>query len=908
MNQIPDLLNSNLNILAQSQPQLAAMLRRHLEGLPALKEPLIQETPAGRWVSGLTENPFFEKKTSLEKRGKIPPATVYLVFGTGYPPYLFQILRSLPREALSVIVFEPSLDMLLHTLSQTSVFRALPQLCRISFIVGKERALIDEAFAWNVVPIGIFPVSKAHAIIHPGEGETADFSEIEAMFKKEIIYRLMMLGNSPEDTLLGVRHAVLNTPRILRSQRLASLKDAYGNKPFVSVASGPSLEKNVHLLDDLQDRCVIVACDTILFYLLERGVVPHIVTTIERPYVTYAAWLPRVLEKYSEKCKEILLVSQSVSYPLVAGRWPGPKIVVGKMDVPVDNWFTGAVLNEQLLFSGLSVSHMALALAFLCEASSAALIGQDLAYDEGGASHASDAVPHEILAEEQRLRKEGMKVTGALGGMVDTSSIWMTFVKFFERMIASFSGVPVYDCTEGGALIEGTKVIPFEDYIEGHISTEACVHRWKRADSEREIPYDELFTRFDAAFNQLDRVEKRLQDMRSSIARSVAPALPAERRQKLAFDVATILDEIHAVNPLIAFIGQSYTHLSGTVLAENRFLETVEQVQRWKALHEEIVESHAATVLFLHQWLGFSREVVALMQSGELPDCDGMGEDEEKSFLERYERWKDLDPALSADGCKLPVLPVDILSCVDPLEADWSPDSLWKAALLFFEQGRAEEARRFMQRAYSVMEGEELETTTIGSFFKDWGKMAAADDLCAFPLATEAMYFFTTAKEYLPDDEELLSLQRSVLARQSSIYTDFENMDSGRTEEFGLLLLRNKAENALLENDLPTALESVEMLVWEYLDTYSATAISHLQWLMKTAANCINAVDNKIAETSTKILRVIVSKLPLLLMRQIDFPIEFLAYLQSEGIKFDIESSDNQPQAGEQPWMNPKEW
>ncbi|MBL3539459.1 6-hydroxymethylpterin diphosphokinase MptE-like protein [Aminivibrio sp.] len=886
MNDIPALLEQNLRTLEKSQPKLAARLRQYMDELPALKEPVFRETPSGRWVEGLTEKPFFEKKSLLEKRSKTAPSAVYLVFGVGCAPYLFHVLRSLPREALSVVVIEPSLDLLLLTLSQTSVFQALPQGARISFIIDKDRIFIDEAFAWNVVPIGIFPVSKAEAIAHDGQNEWESMTELKNTLRKEIIYRLTMLGNSPEDTLLGFRHAALNTPRILRSPRIADLRENYGGKPFVCVAAGPSLEKNVHLLKDIQDKCVIVACDTVLFHLLEKGIIPHVVTSIERPYDTYAAWVPRVLEKHRETCEQILLLSQSVSYPLTAGRWPGPNIVVGKMDVPVDSWFTGAVLGEQVLYSGLSVAHMALSLALACEAPSVALIGQDLAFGEGGVSHASETVPDTALAVEQEHRRNGITVPGALGGMVETSTIWLTFIQIFERMIVNFPGTPVYDCTEGGALIEGTIVTPFADFIEKRIiDPEFAVSRWGGPETEKEIRSD-LSDRFSGAFSQLDQLERKLQEMHKEIQRCTAPALLPEKRQAFAFSTAGILDQIHAMNPVISFIGQSYTHLSGTVLAENRFLETVEQVERWKRLHEEIADSHSFAVRFLRQWLAYARDLAKAMTDGNFTDpgaIDGNGEEE---FLGLY--------AGAAEGNALSVELLDLLSCKDPLRENWSPDGLWKAALVLFLQGRADEAGRFMKKAYDSLEGTELPTETIGAFFKDWGKMAAADDLCVFPQTEEAAALFANAKEYLPDDPEIPALQKAVMGRRKNLVLEFQKMRHNQKDELSILLQRNAAENALLEGDLYKALTVVDKLVWDNLDLFPASGVLYLQWLMKTAANCTEAADKKIADCSVEILDRIISKLPLLLERKINFPVEFLSYMTRKGIKFSMDPSDIQ--------------
>ena len=417
---LPELLEKNLKTLERSQPKLAARLRETAQGLERFPEPVISETSAGRWISGLTERPFFEPSLEETSRPKLAKGAVYLVHGAGCPPYLFHILRALPRDALAVIVIEPSVPVLLHALASTSVFMALPKGCRISFIVYEDRPLIDEAFEHNVIPLGIFPLSDAVPIIHKGleEIRTEIARAVNKRFREEVIYRLTLLGNSPEDTLLGIRHGALNTLRILRSPSFNRLMKQFGGKPFVSVASGPSLEKNIDLLKGIEDKCVIVACDTVLLPLLRRGIRPHVVTTIERTLGTYEAWAVPVLEEYAGECRSILLISQSVSHPLIAGRWPGPNIVVGKRESPADTWLVSDVLGKTLLVSGMSVAHMNLSLAIAMKASALAFLGQDLAYADDQRTHVSGAVPAAIAALDEAM--ERIEVPGSLGGVVQT--------------------------------------------------------------------------------------------------------------------------------------------------------------------------------------------------------------------------------------------------------------------------------------------------------------------------------------------------------------------------------------------------------------------------------------------------------------------------------------------------------
>ena len=65
---------------------------------------------------------------------------------------------------------------------------------------------------------------------------------------EKVIVRLQQLGNSAEDTLLGLRQIALNAPWIVFGPSLQSLAGAFRGRLFIWVAAGPSLDKNVHLL------------------------------------------------------------------------------------------------------------------------------------------------------------------------------------------------------------------------------------------------------------------------------------------------------------------------------------------------------------------------------------------------------------------------------------------------------------------------------------------------------------------------------------------------------------------------------------------------------------------------------------------------------------------------------------
>ena len=356
--------------------------------------------------------------------------------------------------------------------------------------------------------------------------------------------------------------------------------------------------------------------------------------------------------------------------------------------------------------------------------------------------------------------------------------------------------------------------------------------------------------------------------------------------------MAEILDEIHALNPVLSFIGQSYTYLSGSILAENRFLETVDQVERWKKLHEEIVDSHSFNVSFLRQWVNYSKDLVDILQRDAFADTKKLPGNGEEEFLGLFTQWQESLPNLQEEPDVHLTLLTDLLSCKDPLRENWSSDGLWKAARVLHALGRAEEGRRFMAKSYKQMEGEEVGEAVLGEFYKDWGEMAAADDLCAYPLTADALTYLANAEEYLPEDKEISLLKKEILERQRSLFIETEKMTGGDSEKGTLLLLRNRAENALYQKDLPTALSSVEEFVWGSLASYPGSAIPHLQWLMKTASNCLDAADAPLVKQSTEILDRIIARLPTLAGCPIDFPVEFLVLLERRGIKVSLQSAD----------------
>ncbi|EAJ0861889.1 motility associated factor glycosyltransferase family protein, partial [Campylobacter coli] len=114
---------------------------------------------------------------------------------------------------------------------------------------------------------------------------------------------------------------------------------------------------------------------------------------------------------------------------------------------------------------GFSVAHMNFLLTIHLKYKNIILIGQDLAYAKDGQTHSQGFI-HANLHNGDYERDLDKFSTTAYGGngKVQSSEIWTLFRHNFEKDIVNIKmnyHITTYNCTEGGARIEGTIEKPF---------------------------------------------------------------------------------------------------------------------------------------------------------------------------------------------------------------------------------------------------------------------------------------------------------------------------------------------------------------------------------------------------------------------------------------------------------------
>ena len=251
---------------------------------------------------------------------------------------------------------------------------------------------------------------------------------------------------------------------------LEQLYHVFAGVPAIMVSGGPSLDKNIHLLKQAQNNAVILAVDTVLPALLEHGVTPHFVTSIDPNNLTYEKFadvIPQV-QNTSLICASWVNSKTPQNFPAQQTFWT----FTGK---PMEAWLN-SLLGGKLFTGGAStVAHLNLVACDILGCDPIIFLGQDLAFPKK-ASHAQGTVlqgsaPTDTLSANNT---EGQVVKGIDGTMLQTNRSFLSMKQFFESAIGP-SDKKYINATEGGAHIEGTEVLTLQEAIDTYCPKDIAV-------------------------------------------------------------------------------------------------------------------------------------------------------------------------------------------------------------------------------------------------------------------------------------------------------------------------------------------------------------------------------------------------------------------------------------------------
>ncbi|EDO8477657.1 DUF115 domain-containing protein [Campylobacter jejuni] len=412
----------------------------------------------------LYKNPnqeLLENLTLFKSEYKKYPVLFFYGFGNG----MFYKALCENKNHKHIIVFEDELEILALALHLFDFSKELKNEKLILFhTTSITTAQLTTLFMYECIQKS---VKIFNLFIHSDfylKFYTHQIQELNKKLIENIRFIVLAKGNDPYDSIIGIKHMLNNLPKLLNhgifqnflKERKQKVKNA------IIVSTGPSLTKQLPLLKKYANKATIFCADSAYPILAKHDIKPDYVCMLERDDIVSKCFD----NDFKEFDKGILFILASVVHKEVIEFLERNNREYMLAHRPLHFAVSLNLKEFGYIGVGASVANMAYELAASLRHENIIFIGQDLAYAEDGSSH-----PKEHIYGNEGEKIRGEVYTLAYGGekQVRTQLTWNLFRQAFEKDIfwaKEKLKINTYNCTEGGARIEGTIEKPFKEVCE----------------------------------------------------------------------------------------------------------------------------------------------------------------------------------------------------------------------------------------------------------------------------------------------------------------------------------------------------------------------------------------------------------------------------------------------------------
>ncbi|ENJ0225628.1 motility associated factor glycosyltransferase family protein [Campylobacter jejuni] len=422
-----------------------------------LKDTSIKNNGGGYSENLLYQDPIKELQTMLNTYNDkylLYPVLYFYGFGNGI---LFKALLQ-NKNHQHIVVFEKDIEIIwimFHILDFSN------ELQSARLMILQTSSLDIEFFSNFCSSKPFFQFSRIYFLelmSHYYERFHEDILGLNKKLAENFKNSIVSHGNDPLDALQGIEQFVYNLPSMITHPSYKELLSKRKNlsDTAIIVSTGPSLTKQLPLLKKYASKATIFCADSSYPILAKHGIKPDYVCMLERTEITAEFFN----NDFWEFDKDIVFVCAGVVHPKAIEYLKDRNLVITQKVLAFPYYIN--LKDFSYAAVGFSVAHTLSYLATYLSHKNIIFIGQDLAYAENGNSHPDD---YQNSANYESQMYEHILTTAYGGnGKVETHSIWLLFKNWFENeMIPNTRkmGITTYNCTEGGARIEGTIEKPF---------------------------------------------------------------------------------------------------------------------------------------------------------------------------------------------------------------------------------------------------------------------------------------------------------------------------------------------------------------------------------------------------------------------------------------------------------------
>ncbi|EOV7281854.1 motility associated factor glycosyltransferase family protein [Campylobacter coli] len=424
-----------------------------------LKDTSIKNNGGGYNENLLYQDPIKELQTMLNTYNDkylLYPVLYFYGFGNGI---LFKALLQ-NKNHQHIVVFEKDIEIIwimFHILDFSS------ELQSARLMILNTSSLDIEFFSNFCSSKPFFQFSRIYFLelmSHYYERFHEDVLGLNKKLAETFKYSIVSHGNDPLDALEGIEQFVYNLPSMITHPSYKELLSKRKNlsDTAIIVSTGPSLTKQLPLLKKYASKATIFCADSSYPILAKHGIKPDYVLSLERIPLTSEFFN----NDFGEFDQDVLFVCISWVYPQTIKYLQKNNrafILTSRPSSFIENI---NLCPYGYVGYGPSVAHMAYEFATHLNYKNIIFIGQDLAYAKDGFSHTKDY--KNLDKHEGHFRRDKGKfqcLAYGGNGKVESSEIWTMFRFSLQNTISKNIVSTTYNCTEGGARIEGTIEKPF---------------------------------------------------------------------------------------------------------------------------------------------------------------------------------------------------------------------------------------------------------------------------------------------------------------------------------------------------------------------------------------------------------------------------------------------------------------
>lgn len=470
-------LADNLALLEKKDPKLAS----HLRSLKPTGEYIV--TPARSGAVGLIHAlPDGTRKTLHSIYDPVQEAAKFIqsikqeenanfvITGMGLGYHVLEILRHAPPSA-RIVIIEKKPELFLQALTHND-FSALLTCPGVTIHIGIDPSELQRALSADKIQFALngYTLVAFKPLI---DAEIAYYHSIHKTLENIVQENRIDFKTQSAFSKSFYNNVIDNLPSILDSIGITALKDSLRGIPAIIVSAGPSLDKNIHLLQNLGDKALVIAVATALRPLMANQIEPDFVVAVDPDENMLKAFN---LEHPPQKTW--LLFDPSV-LPLIPECFESRKLAFDS-NVFLSQWIARHNGEKGSLGKMQSVAHTALKFAQHLGCRPIILTGQDLAFSQFR-MHCRGSYFHEILQDALNrltpmsyLQKQNHRTYSralvttkdVFGNSITTTTAMNAYNHLFAEEINGADGI--FNATEGGIPISRVQNLCLKEVLYLH--------------------------------------------------------------------------------------------------------------------------------------------------------------------------------------------------------------------------------------------------------------------------------------------------------------------------------------------------------------------------------------------------------------------------------------------------------